>query len=213
MQITSIKGFPNELLKKNRGGNISFVAEIGGNLQECGRTILNDDSSIPVRDGIMSWNIDSNRIQNLKASQPKIKVHIQIKNKSVGFTLMDIRDIGKDKKAVWLKLHGDGFKNGEIQIKSKMTEQFTSMNDSNISTTNIANNAMRMNYENKRVGSVDDSLMYQLHMSISEFRNIQNLCQLYVSQHQHELSINTENPNYKYIFSWKLFLNLTCLLT
>jgi hypothetical protein len=43
LQISSIKGFPNDLLKKNRGGTLSLVADIGGRLQECGKTSLQDE--------------------------------------------------------------------------------------------------------------------------------------------------------------------------
>ena len=238
LHISSIKGFPNDLLKKNRGANLSFVTDIGGRLQECGRTALQDDGTIFIRDGVMTWTIDSSLIQNLKASQPKIKVHININKKSaattttssssaigfaqsVGFCLLDIRDIGKDKKAVWLKVHGDGFKNTEIQMKSKIIEQLpstsTTVDDLN---TNINKNTSKMNYDTKsRVTTTSSStstpsgqvetLIYQLHMSILEFRDIYTICRDYISSSQLGLGdavvIEETLQSCKYMFCWKLF--------
>ena len=43
LHVVSIKGFPTEIHRKNKGSQISVVTDIGSRLQECGRTTLHDE--------------------------------------------------------------------------------------------------------------------------------------------------------------------------
>ena len=43
LHVLSIKGFPTEIHRKNKGSQVSIVTDIGSRLQECGRTTLYDE--------------------------------------------------------------------------------------------------------------------------------------------------------------------------
>jgi hypothetical protein len=65
-------------------------------------------------------------LKTLKSSQPKLKIQIEIRkpgdntSKTIGFCLIDLRDIGKDKVSKWLKVHS--IKNAEMLVKAKQVD-------------------------------------------------------------------------------------------
>ena len=132
VRVFGISGVAAEHMRRFPKGKLSVTAELCNTKSSTAQCHFGNDSvkldqvAWNAKDGLLKWEINPDELQQMKAVQPKLKLHIMVHaatgndSAEAGYVLVDIRDLsrGEIKQQVYKTNRMPG---GELTLSCKAT--------------------------------------------------------------------------------------------
>jgi hypothetical protein len=118
-------------MQKHHRGRVSISAKIGDEVLSTGAVawgggIKLNEINYGASNGTLRWSVPSALLQEVKASQPRLKFSVNAHDASgdgpgekVGYIVLDIRDLSRGMTESWFRVHGMGG-GCELQVSAKI---------------------------------------------------------------------------------------------
>ncbi len=194
VRVHEVKGLHTDVLRKYpKGGRLKLSARVGSMIQSThavawGSGVKMNQVTYTSSTGTISWKIASSLLQEVKASQPRVKfiLHSAAHNSeefdNVGFIVVDMRDLSRGVTESWFKVHGMGA-GAEVQITAKINTLLQSIDlgpgPMNIAASMTSLASIGSTSSALRIEGDRNSLLpkYDISIGLEDFKGLAALCQ------------------------------------